>query len=80
MVTRCVQSCSQSAGLRCSVAPLQHSQLQLTKAHTGCAQVVRPLPGNLLLPPGWGSVKCIEAVVEPEFISGGLERCCLLNP
>ncbi|WIA21793.1 hypothetical protein OEZ85_004177 [Tetradesmus obliquus] len=33
-------------------------------------QVVRPLPGNLLLPPGWGSVKCIEAVVEPEFISG----------
>jgi hypothetical protein len=34
--------------------------------------VVQPLPGNLLLPPGWGSAKCIEADVEPEFIAGGL--------
>jgi hypothetical protein len=33
-------------------------------------QVRRPTPGNLLLPSGWASKTCLDAAVDPEFVSG----------
>jgi hypothetical protein len=37
------------------------------------------LPGNLLLPLGWGSTKCIEADVDTEFIVGEVGRSLCMS-
>jgi hypothetical protein len=63
---------------RAALAWVAHSLwqvLQKGQQHSNCSpcwllQVVRPLPGNLLLPFGWGSARCIEADVDTEFIAG----------